>query len=85
MHVLAISQNPTFKSVQLLREGRVREKSKKNSYHIDHSGQETGLRFTSPERLRSCNALATEAHMNLIKKLGRCHVLKIANRAAQIM
>jgi hypothetical protein len=29
MHVLAISQNPTFKSVQLLREGRVRERSKK--------------------------------------------------------
>ncbi len=40
---------------------------KKNSYRIDHSGQETGLWFTSPECLQSCNALATEAHMNLIR------------------
>jgi hypothetical protein len=39
----------------------------KNSYCIDHSGQETGLRFTSPEHLQSCNALATDADMNIIR------------------
>lgn len=46
----------------------------KNSYHIDHSGQETGLRFTSPEHLQSCNALTTEAHMNLIRIRKRSRV-----------